>query len=145
MEFIDTLLSFGYLGLFLSAFIAATLLPMGSEAVLLTLAYQGGEPLSLLAVATTGNVLGSCVNYAIGRWAHNRLVKSPADKSQQRLKQAEKVFNRFGWWSLLFAWLPIIGDPLTLVAGVLRTPISLFIMLVTLGKLARYAVVLSLV
>lgn len=144
MEFTELLLSFGYTGLFLSAFIAATLLPLGSEAILLALAYQGEDAVTLLVVATSGNVLGSCVNYAIGRWAHDRLMFQGNAKHQRRLLKAESLFNRFGYWSLLFAWLPVIGDPLTLVAGVLKTPFNLFLLLVTLGKLARYAVVLSL-
>ena len=145
MEFTDTLLSFGYFGLFLSALVAATLLPMGSEAVLYTLASQGFNPLWLLLVATSGNVLGSCVNYAIGFWLHDRYQAKASPRNKKRLKQAEGLFQRYGVWSLLFAWLPVIGDPLTLIAGVLKTRFLHFLILVTIGKCFRYALLLTLV
>lgn len=132
----------GYVSLFLSAFIASTLIPLSSEAVLATLvATQGFELVLLIAVATLGNTLGAVVNWALGRYClhwHDRRwfpVSGPA------LDRAGAWFSRYGSWSLLFAWLPVVGDPLTFVAGVLHMRFPPFVVLVALGKLTRYAVV----
>lgn len=136
----------GYVGLFLSAFLAATVLPFSSEAVLAGLAVSGHFQAGwLFAVATAGNVLGSVVNWVLGRfclaWRDRRWfpVKGPA------LERATRVFNRWGVPSLLFAWVPVIGDPLTFAAGVLRTPFLVMLALVAIGKAGRYAVLLGLV
>jgi len=129
-----------YAGLFASAFLSATLLPGSSEAaLLLVLAAGKGDPALLIAVATAGNVLGSVVNWLIGRFlAHFRNRRwFPVD--QTSYDRAAAWYGRYGLWSLLFAWLPVVGDPLTLVAGVLRVDIRWFVLLVTLGKAARYA------
>lgn len=133
-----------YAGLFAAAFLAATLLPAQSEAVLLGLLSLDRYPaLMLLAVASAGNVLGSCVNYALGRFLAGstrlqRLV-SPAQRAR-----AETWYRRYGKWSLLASWVPVIGDPLTIVAGALRERFSLFLTLVTVAKLGRYLVLLAL-
>lgn len=135
---------FGYVSLFATGFIAATLLPASSEVLLLTLAQQGYAPLGLWLAATSGNTLGSCVNWYLGkellRFQHKRWFPV----SPQQLHKAQLQFQRYGSWSLLLAWLPIVGDPLTLVAGTLRVRFSLFLMLVALGKGARYALLLVL-
>lgn len=129
-----------YLSLFFSALIAATLLPMGSEVLLITFLSQGKSALLLWAVATLGNTLGSIINYALGYWANNYIsAKYNKDTSW---KKAQLLYNRYGLWSLLFAWLPIIGDPITLVAGLARTRFSLFVLLVLIGKGARYAILI---
>jgi membrane protein YqaA with SNARE-associated domain len=134
------------LAVFVSAFLAATLVPAASELVLAgTLHAGGGEPWMLLALASTGNTLGSVVNWLLGRfllrWRDARWfpVKPAA------LDRATRWFNRFGVWSLLLAWVPVVGDPLTLVAGILRVNFWLFVTLVALGKTARYLVVLGIV
>jgi membrane protein YqaA with SNARE-associated domain len=124
------------LALFMSALIAATLLPMGSEVLLLGLLSQGHNPIALWAVATLGNSLGSCINYAMGYWASDYINKK--HRNAKSWKHAQSTYNRYGSWSLLFAWLPIIGDPITLVAGLARTRFSLFLLLVVIGKGARY-------
>ena len=131
-----------YIGLFLSALIASTLLPMGSEVVLLALLDQGHNTVILWSVATLGNSLGSCINYALGFWASEYINKKyHATKSWQR---ASQLYNRYGVWSLLFAWLPIIGDPLTLLAGLAHTQFRIFVLLVVIGKGARYAILIGL-
>jgi membrane protein YqaA with SNARE-associated domain len=105
------------------------------------LATRAGELPLLLAVATLGNTLGSVVNWLIGR-AVERLRDRPwFPVSPERYAKAEGQFRRFGLWSLLFAWLPIIGDPLTVVAGALRVPLLPFVLLVGIGKAARYAAI----
>jgi len=124
------------LALFTSALIAATLLPLGSEVILLGLLSQGHNPVALWAVATLGNSLGSCINYALGYWASDYINKKY--HNAKSWEHAKSVYNRYGSWSLLFAWLPIIGDPITLVAGLARTRFSLFLLLVVIGKGTRY-------
>ncbi|MGM0541382.1 MAG: YqaA family protein [Pseudomonadota bacterium] len=131
----------GYFGLFLSAFLAATILPLSSELVLTLLLVNGLNPNLLVAVATVGNVLGSVVNYAIGFWGSLFVVRKLFKSSEQRFEKSKKHFAKYGIWSLLFAWVPIIGDPLTVIAGVLRVNLWIFLLLVTIGKLGRYMVV----
>ncbi|MBF0611876.1 MAG: DedA family protein [Magnetococcales bacterium] len=126
------------LGLFVSAFLAATLLPLSSEAVLLALLWQGEIPWPhLWGAATLGNVLGSCLNGVLGRYCQDWSIQR-GFVTQQRLEQAQEWFTRHGRWSLLLAWLPVVGDPLTFVAGMLRTPWPWFLSLVFLGKGGRY-------
>ncbi len=131
-----------YGALFASAFLSATLLPGTSEAALVGLLVTGqGNAAALVAVATAGNVLGSLANWILGRFFahfHDRPwfpVKATA------YERACRWYARFGVWSLLFAWLPVVGDPLTLVAGVLRTDLRWFLPLVAVGKFARYLTV----
>lgn len=133
-----------YAGLFAAAFLAATLLPAQSEAVLLGLVTVDRYPtLLLLAVASAGNILGSCVNYAIGRAlaGSDGLQRLVGPFSRAR---AEQWYRRFGKWSLLASWLPIIGDPLTVVAGTLRQPFMTFVMIVSIAKAGRYLALVAL-
>ncbi len=134
-----------YLGLFLAAFLAATIVPAQSEAVLVGLILAGDQPVLLLfLVATTGNVLGSVVNWLLGRFIEHFRHRPWFPVSQDKLARAEAWYRRFGIWSLLLSWVPIIGDPLTVVAGVLRTPFPTFLLLVTIAKAGRYAVLAAL-
>lgn len=125
--------------LFGSALLSSTLFPGGSEALLLYRLHQGADPAAAVLTATAGNVLGSLVTYAMGRFGR-AAVAPRSDKAALRLAHAERWFKRFGRPSLLFAWLPVVGDPLCLVAGVMRVGVPMFLLLVTLGKLGRYAV-----
>ncbi len=136
---------FGYIGLFFAAFLAATILPLSSEVVLSALVISGLNPVVLVLVATSGNVLGSLLNYALGFWLSLELVKKWLKISEQEFQQAEKRFEKYGLISLLFAWVPIIGDPLTLIAGVMRVRLIWFVLLVSLGKLARYSLITYLI
>ncbi len=128
--------------LFLSSLLSATLLPGGSEALLLYQLQQGVNGWLLVAVAGSGNLIGSLITYAIGVGG-NRLLHHPLGRriapSPRQIARAERQFNRWGTPALLFAWLPLIGDPITLVAGLLRTPILHFTILVAIGKFGRYA------
>jgi membrane protein YqaA with SNARE-associated domain len=130
-----------YLGLFLAAFGAATLLPMQSEAVLVGMLLSDRYVVStLLAVATFGNVLGSVLNWALGRSLERFRHKRWFPVSENKLEKAQQSYLRFGRWSLLLSWVPIIGDPLTVVAGVMREPLWSFLLIVTVAKGARYLV-----
>lgn len=134
-----------YPALFLSAFGAATLLPLQSEAVLVALLLAGQHPLwALLLVATLGNVLGSWVNWLLGRSIEHYRERRWFPVSPARLQQAQDWYARYGRWSLLLSWMPVIGDPLTLVAGVMRERLWVFLAIVTLAKASRYAVLAAL-
>lgn len=128
-----------YLGLFFAAFAAATLIPAQSEAVLAALLLGGSfSPWALLAVATLGNVLGSLVNWLLGRSIEHLRHKRWFPATDSQLVTAQRAYHRYGRWSLLLSWVPVIGDPLTVVAGVLREPLWSFLLLVTLAKGGRY-------
>ena len=125
--------------LFFSALVSATLFPGGSEALLLYRLHEGGNALTLVLVATTGNVLGSLITYAMGRLGNEAVHRHWLRISDEQVARAERWFARFGRPALLFAWLPVVGDPLCLVAGLLRCHMMTFLLLVSLGKLTRYA------
>lgn len=128
------------MGLFLAALIAATLIPAQSEAVLVALLLAGTEPVwLLLSVATVGNVLGAIVNWAIGRFLMRYSDHPRFPFSSKQVFRAQGWYSRWGWVSLLGSWLPIIGDPLTLAAGMMREPLWRFMLVVTLAKFGRYA------
>jgi len=91
-------------------------------------------------VASVGNVLGSVVNWLLGRGIERFRGRPWFPASPSALARAERWYRRVGKWSLLLAWMPIIGDPLTLIAGVLREPFPVFLLLVTIGKMGRYLV-----
>ncbi|WP_421134483.1 YqaA family protein [Alteromonas sp. A079] len=138
------LATYGLLGMFLSAFLAATILPFSSEVVLVALA-QGTYSLILLGiVASLGNVAGAVVNYIVGYKYGKTVAVSWLRMSPTSLARAEQFFNRWGRWSLLLAWVPVIGDPLTLLSGVLRTRFVFFITVVSVCKSTRYAILLML-
>ena len=124
--------------LFGSALLSSTLFPGGSEALLIYQINQGADPLASVLTATAGNVLGSLITYGMGRFGR-QAVRRHGEKTEQHIATAERWFRRFGRPSLLLAWLPVVGDPLCLVAGVLRVGVGSFLLLVSLGKLARYA------
>lgn len=134
----------GYVGMFVSAFLAATILPLSSEVVLSALLItevNDFSATSLVTVATIGNVLGSLLNYCLGLWLGSHVVKKWLKMSDDDFINAEQRFKKHGLLSLCFAWVPIIGDPLTVIAGVLRVNFVWFIVLVAIGKFLRYAVI----
>jgi membrane protein YqaA with SNARE-associated domain len=132
--------------LFAASLLAATIVPAQSEAVLAGLALAGNHSLVVLvAVATLGNVLGACINWLLGRYLEHFKNKRWFPVKEAALDKAARTYQRYGVWSLLLSWVPIIGDPLTVIAGLLRTPFPIFVLLVTIGKLARYVVVVAVV
>ncbi len=135
-----------YAGLFVTALAAATILPMQSEAVLAGLLLAGSQPAWLLIlVASIGNVLGSTVNWLLGRGVERFRGRRWFPASNQALERAQTWYRRYGKWSLLLSWAPIIGDPLTLAAGILREPLGVFLLLVTIAKVGRYLVLAAIV
>ena len=134
--------SAGYTSLFLSAFLAATVLPLSSDAVLAALVASDGFVLWLLvALASIGNTLGACVNWTLGRYCLHWQDRKWFPVSRPALERASRWFSRYGQYSLLFAWVPVAGDPLTFTAGLLKLRFSRFLLLVAVGKILRYVVV----
>lgn len=138
MEF---LIDYGYFGLFAASFLAATILPLSSEVVLSALLLGGLSPASLVAVATAGNVLGAVTNYALGYTGGELFKRKFSTASESEVNASLARFEKYGTASLLFAWVPVIGDPLTVAAGVLRVNFLVFMVLVTIGKLGRYVAI----
>ena len=131
-----------YLSLFVISFLAATILPFSSELTLAGLmATSNYDNLFLLIAASFGNILGSVVNWILGFYSRNLSAKKWFPFKDEKIEKSSKWFNKFGRWSLLFAWVPIIGDPLTLAAGLLRVKFIEFLILVTIGKVSRYLVI----
>jgi membrane protein YqaA with SNARE-associated domain len=132
-------------GMAASAFLAATILPFPSEATFAGLLHSGlVPPLLLWTVATVFNTLGSCVSWWMGRLiAHGGLERLPArfQPSHATRERAEALFRRHGWLALLFSWAPGVGDLATLAAGLLHYPLARFVLIVGLGKGARYAAI----
>ncbi len=131
--------------LFFSAFLSATLLPGSSEALLLYKLSQQQAAVPLLFSATSGNLLGSIVTYAMGVLGNNLMHKRWLGIDEKALLKAEGHYQRWGVYSLLLAWLPIIGDPLCLLAGLMKVNLVAFVLLAGVGKLARYSVLVYLV
>lgn len=132
-----------YLTLFTVAFLSATLLPMGSEALLLYDISQDYSLLLLWSFATVGNTLGSMVNYWLGLKGETYLEEK-GHLSAQKMEKARGFFATYGGWTLLLSWAPVIGDPLTFIAGVLRYNFKWFSLIVAVAKGTRYAIVIFL-
>lgn len=133
------LISHGAAALFCLSFFAATIIPLGSEWLLVALIAKGLPVSTLVTTATAGNVLGACTTYAIGVWGSSLLINKALRPDPKNIERAMTVYERYGSWSLLFSWLPIIGDALCLAAGLLKLNFPRFACLVTVGKLGRYA------
>lgn len=131
-----------YIGLFVAALLAATVLPGYSEVLFAGLVVKGYDPLLLWLVASAGNTLGSVVNWAAARFFLRYRDRRWFPVSTNNLERAQAWFQRYGTWSLLMAWAPVGGDALTVVAGLMRVGFWKFLVLVGIGKSARYAVVL---
>lgn len=130
------------LSLFTVAFFAATFLPLSSEIYFLALLSSGVEPFALVLWASLGNTLGAAVNWWLGKIARGKVqwltTRSWLRINEEDIDRASRSFQRFGKWSLLFAWMPIVGDALTLVAGLARVPLWQLIVLAGTGKTLRY-------
>ncbi|GFO68718.1 membrane protein [Geomonas limicola] len=137
----DWLTSYGYGSLFLLSFLASTLIPLGSEWLLIAMLLAKYDPVPVVAVATVGNYLGALTSYAIGLYGGEFLRVKVLRMDERATQRAERIYGKFGSYSLLLSWLPVVGDPLCLVGGVLRIGFLRFSVLVFAGKLARYAAV----
>ena len=144
LPMIESILSSsGYVGLFLVSFFAATLVPLWSEGAVALMAISKFDPAWILLVATAGNSLGALVNYFVGKWGGGFLLSRYFRVEDEARARAERTYGKWGSPILFFAWLPIVGDPLTLVAGVLKVNLVSFIFWVVLGKAFRYWAILG--
>jgi membrane protein YqaA with SNARE-associated domain len=131
----------GYVALFAVSFLAATIFPAQSELVLAGMLLSGAyDNALLLLVATIGNTAGACVNWLLGRFIHSFQSKRWFPFPERRLDRAEGWYRKWGKWSLLLSWAPVVGDALTLLAGVARVPLGTFVALVVVAKGGRYLV-----
>jgi membrane protein YqaA with SNARE-associated domain len=131
----------GYPSLFVISFLASTLIPVGSEWLLVLMLLNGYSPLATFLAASAGNILGACTSWIAGRYGGELLLGRVFRINDRQRQRAEEWYSRYGMISLLFSWLPVVGDPLTLVGGVLKLAFWRFFLLVALGKAVRYAVV----
>ena len=120
------------------AFLAATILPFYSEVILFALLREGGDPTLLVVVATLGNTLGAVVNWVLGRYLLHFQGRRWFYFSRPQMDKAQRWFQRYGFWSLLLAWAPVGGDALTLIAGIMKVRLWVFLLLVGSGKALRY-------
>lgn len=134
------LLNYGYSGLFLASFLASTILPFGSEGILVYLVSQGFNLPAVVLVASVGNFLGACTSYYIGLKGRSFAERYLGIESKE-IEKSEKYFSKYGSYVLLFTWLPLIGDAFTVVSGLLRLKFWLFSVLVFTGKFLRYLAV----
>jgi membrane protein YqaA with SNARE-associated domain len=140
---VELFAGYGYFTLFILSFLASTLVPIGSEWFLIAIVTEGYDPVLSLMVATVGNTLGACTTYVIGLYGGPFFIAKILRMSDKSIQRAERFYAQYGLWSLLFSWVPFVGDPLCLVGGILRVRLVPFSVLVLVGKLARYAIVIS--
>ena len=120
----------------------ATIIPFGSEAYFITLlSLEKYNHFILFVVASVGNVLGSLFNWICGFYINFFIKKSWFPINNKIIDRGNKLFTKYGKWSLLISWFPLIGDPITFAAGTLRYPIIPFLVLVSIGKVGRYLII----
>ena len=139
---IQLLIDYGYWGMLLAAFLAGSFFPFSSEAVRIALLAAGLQPWPLVAYGTVGNVLGSVVNYGIGRMGRTEWIERYLHVSEERMEQAQRFMRGRGAWMGFFAFLPVLGSAITIALGLMRAnPIITFIS-ITIGKLLRYVILI---
>ena len=139
------LIVLGYLQLLFFSFLAATFLPFSSEVIISTMYLSNNfNTLLLLIVASIGNISGSIFNWYLGQKILIFKNKRWFPISEDKLNKSQLYFHKYGVWSLLLAWVPIIGDPLTMIAGVLKVRFSSFFILVSISKISRYIFIIFL-
>jgi len=138
----DLVFQSGYLGLFIVSFLAATLIPFGSEIFVVTMTLSGYNPWIIFATATTGNTLGATTNYYVGKYGANFIFSRYIRVDSEKRQNIERMYQKWGSPILFFAWAPVVGDPLTMVAGGFNLNLYIFTFWVILGKAFRYALVI---
>ncbi|HRH67871.1 MAG TPA: YqaA family protein [Flavobacteriales bacterium] len=133
----------GLWGLFMASFLAATILPFSSEALLGIMAAGAWSSLSLLLAASIGNTLGGLTNYGLGRWVPEEKLMGRLRIDTAKADRWRGLVHRYGAWAALLCWLPVIGDPIAIALGLFRAPLLPSVALMFIGKTARYAVLLG--
>ncbi len=124
---------------------ASTVIPVGSEWLLIAMVMKGFDPVLTVSMATAGNTLGACTTYGIGIYGSTWVLQKLFRMDGKSQKRAEKFYAKYGMWSLLLSWLPLVGDPICFAGGLLRIHFGLFVVLVLVGKLFRYGILAILV
>ncbi|WP_406660590.1 YqaA family protein [Methanolobus sp. ZRKC3] len=132
---------YGYISLFITSFLASTVLPLGSEALVILLIRSDFNFMLVVSVATIGNYLGACTSYYIGLKGRIDIIEKYLSISKKNLGRADDWFKRYGSYALLFTWVPVVGDAITVFGGILKLNFKIFSVYVIIGKLARYAVI----
>ncbi|MBQ1759634.1 MAG: DedA family protein [Prevotella sp.] len=140
--FINLLMQYGYWGMLISAFTAGSFFPFSSEAVMFGLMAAGLDPFTLAIYGTIGNVLGSLVNYGIGRMGKMEWIERYLHVSKKDLDKAERFMAGQGAWMGFFAFVPIIGSAITIALGLMRANLLITTISITLGKIVRYAILI---
>lgn len=140
-ESISLLSNYGYYSLFITSFLASTILPLGSEALLILMVLNKNNIISVVFVASIGNYLGACTSYYIGLKGRYIIIKKYLKISHEQIRKSELLFSKYGSYSLLFTWIPLIGDALTVTSGILKYRFTLFTLFVFTGKFLRYFVI----
>lgn len=135
---VDALIAYGSWGMFIAAFLSGSILPFSSELVMSGLLLTGVNPWQLLLWGTAGNTLGSLLNYGIGHIGREEWITRYAKVPPHKLQQGIRRVRRYGAWAGLLAWLPVVGELITVAMGYLRIPFALSCLTITLGKLLRY-------
>ncbi len=139
LEYLSNLTAdYGYIGLFITSFLASTVLPLGSEALVVVLIRNGFSLFMVVIIATLGNYLGACTSYYIGFKGRQDIIEKYLSISRATLEKADNWFQKYGTYSLLFTWLPIVGDAITVSGGILKLNFKTFTFYVIIGKLLRY-------
>lgn len=141
--FLQLLTEWGYIGMFISAFLAGTILPFSSEAVLLACIGLGLDPVGSTLSTTAGNALGGITCYWIGHWGKQEWIEKYLKVDKKQMDRAERFIRGRGSWMALFSFLPIIGDAILIVLGWMRANVWIVALSMTLGKLARYAILVA--
>ncbi len=128
-----------FFGLFITSFLASTILPLGSEALVVLLISKGFDTLSVIMVASIGNYLGACTTYYIGLRGRMDIIERFFSISKKQLEKADQLFAKYGTFLLLLTWLPLIGDAIAATGGLLKLDFKSFSIYVFIGKMARYA------
>lgn len=140
--FIDLLTSYGYTGMLLAAFLAGSFFPFSSEAVMIGLMATGLDPWILMIYGTVGNILGSVVNYAVGRMGKMEWIEKYLHVSKEKLDKAHRFMAGRGAWMGFFAFLPVLGSAITIALGLMRSNIVITLIAITLGKIFRYIILI---
>lgn len=141
---VDFLASYGYWGLFIGAFLAGSVLPFNSEAVMAFLVLKGFDPLLLMIYGTAGNFFGSVFNYFVGRMGKVEWISKYLKVRPDRLEKAQRWVGKYGPWTGLLAWIPLLGSAVTVALGLMRSNMPLTFLSIFIGKLARYVIVVYL-
>ena len=139
---VEFFIEWGYLGLFLSALVAGSILPFSSEVVLTVLVQMGLDPLYCLVWATAGNTIGGMICYGLGYLGNMQWIERWLGVKKEKLDKAERFVRRYGAWMALFSVLPWIGEAIVVVLGLMRSNIYYTTLAMAVGKAIRYALII---